>query len=233
MLCIFTTTSVLAQEFIESVYLKDGSVIKGDIIEVKPNQYLKIEADNGNSIICQYSEIDKITRERTENLTSSQSSCRGYLTRGYRWFIQGEFMALELLGGAITTVHGYQLNAHLFVGGGAGFRVADDWWRFNHISIPLFANVTYDIMDNNSSPYIKLNSGVCIPIEGKFGFYGAAAIGGRFKRISLDAGVEVAPGKRESYETNYYPENSDNEYKVSYYEKYNAINFVARIGVHF
>ena len=101
MLCIFTTTSVLAQEFIESVYLKDGSVIKGDIIEVKPNQYLKIEADNGNSIICQYSEIDKITRERTENLTSSHSSCRGYLTRGYRWFIQGEFMALELLGGAI------------------------------------------------------------------------------------------------------------------------------------
>ncbi len=212
MLSVLTTNLTFSQERIEVVYLKNGSTIRGEIVEEKPNQYLKIETDNGSSVFCNIDEIDKITREKVEN------SSEGYLTRGYRWFVFGEFIGGELIGGAITTTHGFQINKHIFVGGGSGIRFADEWSFGNHITIPLYANFRYDIWDNNSSPYLNLNSGICIPIQGAFGFYGALTIGSRFKRISIETGVEIAPGLDEHYDV---------------YEKYNAFSFVARIGLEF
>lgn len=240
MLSILTTSLTFSQERIEVIYLKDGSTIRGEIVEEKPNQYLKIETDNGSSVFCNIDEIDKITREKVENGTSSkqkQSSSEGYLTRGYRCFVFGEFIGGNLLGGAITTSHGFQINKHIFIGGGSGIRFADDWGYDDHISIPLYANFRYDIWDNNSSPYLNLNSGICIPIEGEFGFYGAFTIGSRFKRISIEAGVEIAPGQDEyCYENYHYDPYYDYYYDYDYqyyYDKYNAISFVARIGLEF
>jgi hypothetical protein len=243
MLSVLTTNLTFSHERIEVVYLKNGSTIRGEIVEEKPNQYLKIETDNGSSVFCNIDEIDKITREKVENGTSSkqkQSSSEGYLTRGYRCFVFGEFIGGELIGGAITTTHGFQINKHIFVGGGSGIRFADDWSYGNHISIPLYANFRYDIWDNNSSPYLNLNSGICIPIQGAFGFYGALTIGSRFKRISIETGVEIARGVNDYYyyETDpydpYYNYDYNNYYDKSYvYEKYNAFSFVARIGLEF
>lgn len=62
-LLFFTTCLVFSQEKIEVIHLKNGSIIKGEIVEFKPNQYLKIETDNGSSIVCDFDDIDLITIE--------------------------------------------------------------------------------------------------------------------------------------------------------------------------
>lgn len=72
MLSLFPSSLAFSQEKIDVIYLKNGSIIKGEIVEIKPNQHMIIETWNGSSIICKYNEIDKITRETTEIKTNAK-----------------------------------------------------------------------------------------------------------------------------------------------------------------
>ncbi|MGB2867802.1 MAG: hypothetical protein WBD36_05080, partial [Bacteroidota bacterium] len=60
----FTTGSAVGQERIDVVYLKNGDVFKGIIIENAPNDYVKIELPGGSVFTIKYSDIVKFTRER-------------------------------------------------------------------------------------------------------------------------------------------------------------------------
>lgn len=48
---------------VDLVYLKNGSIIKGRIIEQIPNVQLKIETRDGSLFVYKFEEIEKITRE--------------------------------------------------------------------------------------------------------------------------------------------------------------------------
>mgnify|MGYP003496006093 CR=1 FL=1 len=52
-LLLSISTYVAAQNYTEVVYLKNGSIIKGVIIEQVPNVSLKIKTSDGSLIICQ------------------------------------------------------------------------------------------------------------------------------------------------------------------------------------
>jgi len=56
----------------EVIYLKNGSVIRGTIVEQIPNQTVKIQTKDGNVFVYNFSEVEKITKE--ENVTSPVSS---------------------------------------------------------------------------------------------------------------------------------------------------------------
>ncbi|MBK7140429.1 MAG: hypothetical protein IPH74_16085 [Bacteroidetes bacterium] len=47
----------------EVVYLKNGSIIRGTIIEQIPNEKIKIQTSEGNVFVYKYDEIEKITKE--------------------------------------------------------------------------------------------------------------------------------------------------------------------------
>lgn len=53
----------IAQNYTEAVYLKNGSVIRGLIIEEVPNSSLKIQTSDGNIFSYTMDEIQKITKE--------------------------------------------------------------------------------------------------------------------------------------------------------------------------
>lgn len=58
-LLLSISTYVAAQNYTEVVYLKNGSIIKGVIIEQVPNVSLKIKTSDGSLIICQMSDVEK------------------------------------------------------------------------------------------------------------------------------------------------------------------------------
>ena len=63
--------------FLDVVYLKNGSVIRGMIIEQKPNEYIKIQSGK-NIFVYQMDEIDKITKEiqnQINIMSSGYPSC--------------------------------------------------------------------------------------------------------------------------------------------------------------
>lgn len=45
------------------VYLKDGSIIKGTVLQIIPNDILKIEIPGGSILVYKMADVDKITKE--------------------------------------------------------------------------------------------------------------------------------------------------------------------------
>ena len=54
----------MAQEMQEVVYLKNGSVIRGVIIEQIPGKSLKIQTNDGSIFAYEMYEVEKITKEQ-------------------------------------------------------------------------------------------------------------------------------------------------------------------------
>ena len=221
----------------EVVYLKNGSIIKGDIVEIIPNKTLTVETADGSTFVCNYDEIDKITREKAENNevleTPKIKDNSSPLKRGYSAQINSDcFASSHMFGPAITTVHGFRFNPKISIGLGTGFRfdaLDDDF------AIPVFANVRYDILDRKISPFMAANSGIAIGIDKlNTGFYGSFDFGCRFKRFSLSTGVETTKGREIDYYMvpiwdgdGFYYSGKEYTYDIQ------SINFILRLGFVF
>jgi len=59
-----TKKRVQQPEYIDVIYLKNGDIIKGTIIENAPNNYIKVEIAGGSIITIKYSDILKMTKEK-------------------------------------------------------------------------------------------------------------------------------------------------------------------------
>ena len=66
-----SASGVMAQQTIETVYLKNGGLVKGEIIEQVPGQSLKVKTKDGNIFVYQMDEVERITKEAD---TSTQAS---------------------------------------------------------------------------------------------------------------------------------------------------------------
>lgn len=53
-------------DYIDVVYLKNGGVIKGMIIEQTPNVQIKIQTKDGSIFVYKFDEIEKITKEQSK-----------------------------------------------------------------------------------------------------------------------------------------------------------------------
>ena len=58
----------------ETIYLKNGSVIKGEVIEQVPGKSLKIKTRDGSIFVYQMDEVEKITKEN-KSTVSTDGSC--------------------------------------------------------------------------------------------------------------------------------------------------------------
>lgn len=132
---LFSIT-VMAQQYEEVIYLKNGSRIKGKIIEMTSEQ-VKIEIYDGSIFVYKSDEIAKAVKEKISTQKNNHIrkpafnwKTRGYRPVGYAWFIDmeytsgKEFLRSQYLG--LGTTHGYQFNPYIFVGIGAEFQVALD-----------------------------------------------------------------------------------------------------------
>lgn len=59
--------NVCAQKTQEVVYLHNGSIIKGEILEQVPDDHIKIKMADGSVMVYQMSEVEKITKEEAQN----------------------------------------------------------------------------------------------------------------------------------------------------------------------
>ena len=117
-----------AQKMIEAVYLKNGSVIYGTIIEQIQGESVRIKSRDGSILLFRASEIDRITRERapqTEReivyLDRSYPLLAAHLELGMTGF--GKDKRFELL----PSVGAY-INRYLYLGAGVGLNFSN--WEY-------------------------------------------------------------------------------------------------------
>ncbi len=61
------------------IYLKNGSIIRGIIIEQIPNKTFKIETEDRNVFVFEVDEIDRITKEYCEDKKPTSDRRKGYI----------------------------------------------------------------------------------------------------------------------------------------------------------
>ena len=195
-----TAIAVQAQEQQEVVYLKNGSIVRGVIIEQIPNASLKIQTADGSIFAYKMEEVEKITKEAVQNrrYATRRSSAPGMQFNGggrmagYRGFVDlgytigtGDFGEDRV---EFATSHGYQFNPYLYVGLGAG---AHYYFDSEMVEVPIFAHVRSEFLNNSISPFFDFKIGYTV--YDATGFYMTPSVGCRFA-LGDRSGISVGLG---------------------------------------
>ena len=241
---------VSAQNYQEVVYLKNGSVVRGVIIEQIPNQRLKIQTSDGNIFVYTFSEVEKITKERmavaagqsytndytyqekvTKEPRVKSSSNDAFLpTPCYKGFFDfGYTVGVGEDGeGRVTmsTTHGAQINPHFFMGVGLGF-------NYFHLSecwnLPIYADFRANFLKGKITPFIDFRIGYSVGDAS--GLYFSPSLGCNFgfgnkSGFSISLGYEYQKADFYYYYYDYYYDYIDT-YRA------NCGGFVIKLGVDF
>lgn len=204
-----------AQSYKEVVYLKNGSIINGIVIEQVPNESLKIQTVDGSIYVYKMSEVEKIAKEAIpQNYNGFSSNGMGRNTdniaKGYKGFVDfGYALGVgywELDRVEFTTAHGYQFNPYLF--GGIGFGV--NYYTVPELcNLPIFANIRANLLDARITPFVDFRIGYSV--LNIAGLYLAPTVGCRFgltRKMAINLGVGYTLQRTEVYYpfNNYYYE---------------------------
>lgn len=212
------------QDYEDVVYLKNGSVIRGLIIEQIPSVSLKIQTRDGNIFVYKIDEIEKMTKEqppvqirsKTHNSEQKFNKSKGYfglveigLAPGINNF-DGVYDKFRI---GATIINGYRIIPQFAVGVGIGFQ---GYTEYEEMTIPIFLHLRSDFLNKPISPYLAFNVGYNLSVLG--GVYGGLmfepSLGVGFNigsRYRINAGLGFAIDKTFYYRYYYV----SNELKVS------------------
>lgn len=209
-LLLSISTYVAAQNYTEVVYLKNGSVIKGVIIEQVPNVSLKIKTSDGSLIICQMNDVEKITKEERYTRdyrkdANNRKAARNTL-KGYKGFIDFGYIAdlsdYDANKVEISTSHGYQFNNYFYLGGGVA---ADFYTDADLIAVPIFVDFRANFINKKVTPFADIKTGYSVgDVEG---LYVSTGIGVRFSlkgKKALNLKLEYNYQQYDYYYSGYY-----------------------------
>jgi hypothetical protein len=190
---IFSFTNVLSQQYEEVVYLKNGSIIHGLIIEQVPNVSVKIKTRDGNVFVYKMDEIEKITKEIPE---SSNQSFSNYNTARNGFFNLWR-MGIMTAGSISAEGGSGSFDESVFaIGSIAGSRMSDifrlgfgiEYNNYpNGTTAPLFLDFRLNILQNNITPIFFIDAGYSLAwIKNMDGMNGDGAF------INIGTGVEFA-----------------------------------------
>lgn len=167
-LIAFLFQAASAQEFVDVVHLKNGSEIRGFIIEQIPGEKLRIRIQGGSELVYKMSEVRKITREKVEKPPEDEQEFKSYpelgITLGSPALVQPEFSywfgqsGLRFSGFYWDDLFGFQLNI--------GIKLFDNGDVYHSIS-PLFG---FTFRDDNVSDqkWIYLGAAYNLNLHGFF-----------------------------------------------------------------
>jgi len=161
-----------AQVFTDEVILKNGSVLKGKIIEYKTDENIKVEIQGGSILVYPASEVSEIKRntQRTNSVAEILENPKHFYQKEYyiSTYLQfiGGFIESQMLGGldvpslgiGLKASAGYAFNRHLMLGAGIGWAYLNNSIMYSS-HIPLFAELRGDIIRKKNALYYSLGLG--------------------------------------------------------------------------
>ncbi len=151
------------------VYLKNGGIIRGLIIEQVPNVSLKIQTNGNNVFVYRMEEIEKMTKEVIQN---SASAYKKGLLKGYKGILEIGYQIgvgdLKADNFKINLINGYQFNPYFSMGLGFGLRVYEDQNLDNSnnfdpfLAFPIFADFKINFIDGKVSPFLSVSPGILL-----------------------------------------------------------------------
>lgn len=210
-----------AQQTVEVVHLKNGSMIKGMIIEQVPNESIKIQTSDGSVFVYQMSEIEKITKEVVlEKSTGSVSKSAVPLNRDRSGYVNvtelsygvgmGDYSGIATVGGSsfdfqdanndnyvrVTTSNGIGLlDGMMSVGLGVGLEY---YLNSKALQLPVYADIRLMPIAGDYSPSVILQGGYSVAIQEVGGTVNNVGASGNGLEFAAGIGMDAAISNRSS-----------------------------------
>ncbi|MEO6165899.1 MAG: hypothetical protein ABIO46_09855, partial [Chitinophagales bacterium] len=155
------------------VYLKDGSILRGNIIAQYADSLVKIEIAGGSVLAVNRKQLDYIEyKVRTVNPAPPERNDTPTVRRQHGYFnvtemgvLPGSNFAYDYyygpstsVGFTVQSIHGYRINPHFLTGAG----LAIDFIQYPMGQ--LFADGRWEILDRKTTPFIFADAGYGIPL---------------------------------------------------------------------
>jgi len=168
------STQIMAQsigDYIDVIYLKNGSLIKGIIIEQVPGATLKIQTNDGSQYVYQVSEIEKYGRELkagTYAMSAAANAPTPKTPRTPKAFFskqKGYFGEVTFLGGGgdmgMRITNGYKFGRFGYLGVAVGFEgMRDNNYNSQRYLLDSYQGPGYMLGFNgmnDRSPFLTVN----------------------------------------------------------------------------
>ena len=159
---LFLGLPMMAQE-VDHIYLKTGSIVRGKILEIVPEDRVKIEDMGGNLWVFAMNEVEKIS---TEPYKMRQGMSQGFLGFGPGFvnltsmgFLAGSAHNEQAAPFSLLTVNGYRASAGWFAGIGTGVEFLSTSY------MPFFLDLRYDLFGEDVVPYLIGKGGYALPLS--------------------------------------------------------------------
>jgi hypothetical protein len=178
---------------LDVIELKNGSIIKGNIIEIKPESHVKIESLCLNIWVFEMKEIAEI---RSEIIPLSKpneyiSKDKGFVNYTSFGILTGPSDNENSSAFSLDIVNAYKWNNQIITGAGIGYE------NFNEVYFPVFIDFRYLLMESSTAPFTILKAGYLIPgwKNEKMDYYyynERKALGGPMFEVGLGAQINTS-----------------------------------------
>lgn len=165
-LLFFSISAIAQQNYDDVVYLKNGSVIRGVIVEQVPNVSLKLQTKDGNIFVYKMEEVERITKEQAQGFDQQSEYYAGsekspglafalsFLIPGLGQYYNGDIVkgvvmnSLYVTGLVISFTVGYE--EYEWLGVGLGIALGTSIWSM--IDAPICASNYNDELRKSRKP---------------------------------------------------------------------------------
>ena len=154
---LLSAGSLMAQSTVETVYLKNGGLVKGEIIEQVPGRSLKVKTKDGNIFVYQMDEVERITKEERSVNNEGHRGLDFNIELGYN-------LQTKSGGDGCPTAElslGKRFSRNFYWGLGAGAYIPTDG---GDVQIPITteAKMFFPLGNSKWSPFVSLKGGYII-----------------------------------------------------------------------
>lgn len=198
LLSVLTMQSHAQQAMEDVVYLNNGSILRGIIIEQVPNRSLKVQISGGSVFHVELGEVARMTREpmlaqqsvRRDPSSAQRAESRRdttarepYIQKKRGYFFQGQLL-LEMLQGGVRVVNGYRIGRFGHIGVGLGIDLSgpsltnayDVAWNggsaiTSGVYLPIYLQYSGEILNRRVTPFYAVEAGYAAAISGRMHDY--------------------------------------------------------------
>lgn len=237
-LVLALTSAVFSVSARDILSLKNGSVIKGELVEATGEQ-VKFKTADGSLWVYGMSEVISVTKEKqaeetvAEETEAAPKKKKEFSKKGYRTQIEQTLEIGEFVTFGYDAIFGYQFNSHLQLGGGIGLRAFSDEVRGDGFGVPLYADFKVNFLKTKVTPFFDLKAGSLITSDPTFYFSPSVGVKIHFSKaraLSISTGVAWAECDYYDYYGYYI---GDEYYYNEYYYDYTGCAFSFKINYQF
>ncbi len=162
---LFPAFSLFAQNK-DQVTLKNGSVIRGCIVEIIPDGNVTINDAAGNTWVYAMNEVSNISQVQNKPAMAGNNYPGAWANMTSIGFLAGSQNSMQVAPFSLLSSFGYNNSLGIYTGVGLGIETLN----INHI--PVFLDLQYFLRKKEVSPVIILRGGYALPFKGKSDVYG-------------------------------------------------------------